>query len=44
MANHHTTPQTIKPIVGYRNRLAIILLLELHHSTTQLSNYLDTVA
>ena len=46
MANQHTTPQTIKPIVrAIVIALAIVLLLSsFDQSATQLSNYLATVA
>jgi hypothetical protein len=46
MANQHTTPQTIKPIVrAIVIALAIVLLLSsFDQSATQLSNYVGTVA
>jgi len=45
MANQHTTPQTIKPIVrAIVIALAIVLLLSsFDQSATQLSNYVGTV-
>jgi hypothetical protein len=46
MANQHTTPQTIKPIVrAIGIALAVILLLSsFDQSAAQLSNYLGSVA
>jgi len=46
MANQHTTPQTLKPIVrAIVIALAIVLLLSsFDQSATQLSNYVGTVA
>jgi hypothetical protein len=46
MANQHTTPQTIKPIVrAIVIALAIVLLLSsFDQSATELSNYVGTVA
>ena len=46
MANRHTTPQTIKPIVrAIVIALAVVVVLSsFDQSATQLSNYVGTVA